>query len=81
MALIRTIDPAEASGELVEVYRHIAGASGAVANILRAESLAPRSLAAHYALYRMLMFGEGPLSRPQRELIAVAVSQTNGCNY
>jgi alkylhydroperoxidase family enzyme len=81
MALVRTIDESEAEGELAEVYKRIAGASGSVANILKAESLAPRALAAHYALYRELMFGQSPLGRAQRELIAVAVSHANSCHY
>ncbi len=81
MALIRTIELDEAEGELAEVYKKIAGASGSIANILKAESLSPRALAAHYALYRELMFGQNPLSRSQRELIAVTVSYVNSCHY
>jgi len=36
---------------------------------------------AHIALYRTIMFGESPLSRAEREAMAVAVSVTNGCHY
>lgn len=81
MTRISTVDPANATGELETVYRNISGKSGSVANILRAESLAPRALDAHYRLYRELMFGNGPLTRAERELIAVAVSQANACHY
>jgi alkylhydroperoxidase family enzyme len=81
MALIDTIDESEARGELAEVYGRMAGANGRVANILKLESLAPGALDAHYRLYRELMFGAGPLSRPERELIAVVVSHANACEY
>jgi alkylhydroperoxidase family enzyme len=81
MAAIRTIDESEATGELAEVYRRLAGPGGKVANILKVESLAPKALAAHYQLYRELMFGAGPLSRRERELCAVIVSHANACHY
>ena len=35
----------------------------------------------HYELYRELMYGRGPLSRLQREMIAVVVSAANDCYY
>ena len=35
----------------------------------------------HYDLYRELMYGPGPLSRTQREMIAVTVSGLNACRY
>lgn len=81
MTLIRTIEEADATGELAEVYAQVRRGSDRVANILKAESLAPAVLAAHFQFYRELMFGQNPLKRAQRELIAVAVSQANGCHY
>mgnify|MGYP000682893523 CR=1 FL=1 len=35
----------------------------------------------HYALYRTSMFGPSPLTRVEREAIAVVVSATNDCFY
>jgi alkylhydroperoxidase family enzyme len=32
-------------------------------------------------LYGVSMFGDSPLSRAQREMIAVVVSQANDCHY
>ena len=52
-----------------------------MANILRSHSLNPEALAAHLRLYRTIMFGESPLSRVEREAIAVAVSAANDCHY
>ncbi len=54
-------------------------ASGA--NILRSHSLNPEALQAHVRLYRTIMFGDSPLTRVEREAMAVAVSAANGCNY
>jgi uncharacterized peroxidase-related enzyme len=81
MAWIRTIEPADASGELAECYSRIKDAAGNVANILTVHSLNPPALRAHYDLYRTIMFGPSELSRAQRESIAVVVSVTNECHY
>lgn len=81
MTKIRTISPSAASGELADVYKQIGASSGMVANVLQVQSLSPKTLAAHYILYREIMFGRSALTRTQRELIAVAVSQANDCHY
>lgn len=80
-AWIDTVGPIEAEGVLADVYGRIGGRSGAVAHILRCQSLHPEGLRDHYALYRTLMFGRGALSRAERESIAVVVSAVNGCRY
>jgi len=81
MAHIETVSEEDAVGELAPLYERMKDASGQVANILKLQSLSPRTLATHFAFYRELMFGKSPLSRAQRELIAVAVSQANNCHY
>lgn len=81
MAWIETIAPEQAQGELAELYRRIAGARGGVADIHRAQSLNPRVLAAHFEHYKAIMFQPSPLSRAQREALAVVVSRANGCEY
>jgi alkylhydroperoxidase family enzyme len=50
-------------------------------NILRIHGVHSRAMRLHYDLYLELMRGAGPLSRVQREMIAVVVSATNGCHY
>ena len=50
-------------------------------NILRVHGSHSRVMRLHYDLYVELMRGRGPLSRPQREMIAIVVSATNGCRY
>ena len=50
-------------------------------HIIRIHGVHARTMRHHYELYRELMHGPGPLSRVQREMIAVAVSGLNGCRY
>jgi alkylhydroperoxidase family enzyme len=52
-----------------------------VDNILQIHSLNPRAMAAHSALYRSAMAGTRTLRKVERELIALVVSQINGCHY
>lgn len=81
MAWIRVIDETEAEGELAEQYRDLSAPGGGVDHILTIHSLHPASLDAHVHLYRTLMYGKGPLSRVQREMIAVVASAVNECHY
>jgi alkylhydroperoxidase family enzyme len=50
-------------------------------NILRIHGVHSKTMRQHFALYRELMYGPGPLSRVQREMIAVVVSAQNQCHY
>ncbi len=81
MAWIPMVPEAEAAGELRQLYERLIEPSGGVDHILKIHSLSPASLAAHYELYRVIMRGASPLTRPQREMIAVTVSGFNDCHY
>ncbi len=50
-------------------------------NILRIHGINPPVLRAHLELYRAVMHAESPLTRRQREMMAVVVSSINGCHY
>jgi len=50
-------------------------------NILQIHGIHSKMLKLHDNLYRELMYGRSPLSRIQRELIAVVVSAENECHY
>lgn len=50
-------------------------------NIIRIHGVNSKSMRSHYDLYVDLMRRPGPLSREQREMIAVVVSGINGCHY
>lgn len=82
MAWIRTIAPEEATGLLKRLYDQALARAGKVFNVLRIQSLRPEVLKAGVALYTELMISpRSPLSRAQREMIAVAVSRANQCHY
>jgi AhpD family alkylhydroperoxidase len=78
---IGSIPAADATGELKEIYERIAGARGGVAQIHQAQSLNPKVLATHFELYKAVMFQPSPLTRADREALAVAVSRANSCEY
>jgi len=50
-------------------------------NIIRIHGIHPAVLRSHFELYKATMFGKSPLSRAQREMIALVVSAVNGCHY
>ncbi len=82
MAWIRTILPGEATGLLQRLYDEAAARAGKVFNVLRIQSLRPEVLQAGVELYKELMHSpRSPLTRAQREMIAVAVSRANACHY
>jgi len=81
MAWIPYIPKDEASGLLAELYDKYSDEGGALDHILRIHSLNPRSMRDHMELYSHLMRGRSPLTRIQREMIAVAVSAENDCFY
>ena len=82
MAWIHTIVPGEATGLLKRIYDEALGRAGKVFQIVRLQGLRPEVLQAGLDLYKVLMFSpESPLSRAQREMIAVAVSRSNECHY
>ena len=81
MPWIKVIDESEADGELKKIYDAQAEKAGALANILKIHSLAPRTLSTHMTFYEAVMHAPGDLSRTQRETIAVVVSSLNHCHY
>ena len=82
MAWIRTVAPEEATGLLKRIYDDAVARAGKVFNVLRLQSLRPEVLEAGVALYQELMLSDrSPLTRAQREMIAVAVSRVNDCDY
>jgi alkylhydroperoxidase family enzyme len=50
-------------------------------NIIQIHAVHPAVMRQHYDLYVELMHRRGPLSRIQREMIAVTVSAINKCHY
>lgn len=81
MAWIKLIDEAQAQGKLARIYSTAIKRAGRVFNILSVQSNNPDSLQASMQLYQAASLGESPLTRTQREMLAVIVSKTNDCHY
>jgi len=84
MPFIHLLDPDEAEDgtELAEFYERVAGKRGNVANVHQLASLHPPLGEAHLDLYMSLMYDrEAGLDRRRREMIGVAVSRANDCEY
>jgi uncharacterized peroxidase-related enzyme len=79
MPFVRTISEAEAAGQLADLYHRLAYQDGSVDEAYRVLSLNPALLSADAAMYDTTMYGESPLSRSERELLALTVSRLNGC--
>ena len=50
-------------------------------NIIQIHSIHPAVMRQHWELYRHLMHRPGPLTRREREILAVRVSGLNDCPY
>ena len=81
MTWIKTVSHEEASGRTREVYDRILKERDHVANIFLAQGLDPSVLEKNMELYQEILLGEGPLSREEREMMAVIVSAANRCAY
>ncbi len=82
MATIALISEKEATGKVKEIYEEIQKAFGLpfVPNIFKAMGHNPDLLEANWRRLGMVM-GRGRLDRKTKEMIAVAVSATNNCEY
>lgn len=81
MAWIKTINESDADEELKKIYETLAKKRGKVANILKIQSLLPKTMLDHLNLYLHIMFNQSTISREDKELIAVVVSKLNNCSY
>lgn len=81
MAFIQPVEPDKAEGQLARIYHASVKRGGRVFNIIKIQSLNPPALQSMMQLYMAAMHGESPLSRAQREMMAVVVSRANDCHY
>jgi uncharacterized peroxidase-related enzyme len=81
MAWIKTIDHEKAEGRTKEVYDRILRERNHLANVFKVQGMDPDVLEDNLNLYVDLMLNPGPLSREEREMIAVIVSAANRCAY
>lgn len=81
MAYIDYVFPGDAGSPLARLFESLSDGRGSVDNIVWIHSVNPPAMTHHLRLYEHAMRGASPLSRIQREMIAVAVSAANDCFY
>ncbi|MCP4902758.1 MAG: peroxidase [bacterium] len=81
MPWIDFIEEDQADDELRSLYETVKNPDGGIDHILKIHGPNPPAMTAHIELYRTLMFGKSPLSRRQRETIALVVASAIDCHY
>jgi len=81
MAWIKVFSLPEAHGFLKKQYEAALARAGRIFNIVSIMGQNPKALKGAMDFYGILMFGPSPLSRAQREMLAVVVSRANDCHY
>jgi len=81
MPYIDQISVARATGFLRKQLDEALERAGRVWHIVHVMSQNPRTMDASIKFYGALMFGTSPLSRWQREMLAVVTSKANDCFY
>ena len=81
MPHIEQIPPEEATGVAAREYEAAMRRAGRIWNIVAIQSQNGPAMRDSMRMYSTLMFGESPLSRAQREMIAVVTSRVNECVY
>lgn len=84
MAHVRLVDLPETDGPLRTLFETYTERFGFLPNVLRLYGVRPKQAVSFFSpdgFYREVMFGESGLTPAEREMIAVAVSVTNGCAY
>ncbi len=83
MVEVAMVAEEEATGKVKEIYAEIKEALGIdfVPNLYKVMAPKPDYLEANWNKVRAVMVAPGKLDRLTREIIAVAVSAVNACNY
>jgi len=81
MPWINQIPIDKATGLLKRQFDAAIKRAGRVWNIVHIMSQNPEIMRDSMRLYRTIMYGESPLTRVQREMLAVVVSKEIGCVY
>lgn len=71
----------EATGITRREYDKALRRAGRIWNIVSIQSQLPEVMRDSMRIYQSIMFGPSPLSRAQREMMAVVTSQANECHY
>jgi hypothetical protein len=81
MPWIKEIKPKDATGLLKRQLDAAIQRAGRIWNIVQIMSINDAALKDSIRFYQTLMMGDSPLTRSQREMLAVVVSTENDCYY
>ena len=81
MSWIKVIPFEDSTGLLREQYEAAIRRAGRIWNIVGIMSQNSSVMKTSMEFYRAVMYGPSPLSRGQREMLAVVVSAANHCVY
>jgi len=83
MALVKMISEEEATGKIKEIYDQIKEDLGIdfVPNMYRVMAAKPDFLETNWNKINAVMNGPGKLDKLTKEIIAIAVSAVNSCQY
>lgn len=81
MAHIHTLGYEEATGVARREYDAAMRRAGRIWNIVSVQSQLPEVMRDSMRIYLSIMYGPSPLTRAQREMMAVVTSQANECHY
>ncbi len=81
MPWIKVFSLEEAAGTLKREYEKALKRAGRIWHIVSIMSQNPRVMKSSMDFYGAIMYGRSPLSRSQREMLAVVVSAANHCLY
>jgi len=81
MAHIHVLSYDETTGVARREYDAAMRRAGRIWNIVSIQCQLPGVMRDSMRIYRSIMYGPSPLSRAQREMMAVVTSQANECHY
>lgn len=79
--MTRMIEKNAANDEVKVIYEDIESHFGLVPNLFKLMAHDPQWLKSNWEREKRIMLGDGPLDPKTRELIAMAVSVINNCDY
>ena len=79
MPRLNVVSPDQATGPVKQIYDDLTTQMGKVVNIFQGMANSPAALRAYLSMSAAL--AEGDLSPEDREVVYLAVSESNGCHY
>lgn len=81
MSHVHILSYDETTGVARREYDAAKRRAGRIWNIVSVQSQLPEVMRDSMRIYLSIMYGPSPLSRAQREMMAVVTSQANDCHY